>query len=179
MLGFFQGVPVPQALVGLVGVIDQVRLTEQDIGEDGGQVFQCHGGGQLQGIGGVLGNHIQQFGDNGLLGIHRQAGLHHLLVVVFMLAAVHGLLADKGPHRFLQFRVFDAVAIFAHAIDKEALAFREKQRQGVEELGYRGAPTVPVEYLFIRNMELQVPANWHDMHFHCYITFSPMVLLST
>src|SRR5690606_20209303 len=67
-----------------------------------------------------------------------------------------GFLADKGGHGLLQFRIGDLVAVVAHGVDKEALAHREEQAHGVEELGHVHAGLVPVGDLVGRQLELDV-----------------------
>src|SRR5690606_16405651 len=98
--------------------------------------------------------------------VDRHAGGTQGIVLFVMFAGVETLLAYKGGDLRLQVLVGDFLTVVAYALDKEALARREEDRQGVVELGDVLAGRVPGQGLALGQAELQVAANRVDIDGH-------------
>lgn len=166
VLGFFQGVPGPEGLVARVRSFQNFRQTEQAVGEDRGEVFQRYGGGQLERVRRGFLYPFQQVGNEAFLGFNGHTGSGDVFVVVFVLASMHGFLANKASDCRFQRLVLDEMTILTHAVDKEALPDGEEQAQRVEELADIQAVAVPVHGVVRIKFEVQIAASRKNVDRH-------------
>src|SRR5690606_22409391 len=95
VFGLFQCVPAPQAAHFRVCIRQPMRVAQYGIGHDRGEMLQGDGGGQLPFGGKVLVDPADALPDRTLQGIDVITQVPQPLVVLDMLAAVVGLLADE------------------------------------------------------------------------------------
>ena len=80
--------------------------------------------------------------------------LHSASFMLLVLAAVDCFLADEAADFLTQLWIVDVALERAHAVDEELLAFRERQRQGIEERRAERIVAVPVARQAVGEIEL-------------------------
>jgi hypothetical protein len=135
VLGFLERVPEPHLLVAIDRAFDaRTGLGEQQIREHGRVVFERDRLRELQRRRQHLAPEVKDRPQPLVELVRGQSRRLQQVVVLDVLARVHGFLADETHHLLLEVGVVDLVAIVAHGVHEKALARGKKQRQRVEEV---------------------------------------------
>ena len=131
-------------------------VSQQAVGHDRGDVFQCGGRRQLPLRRELLLRVADARAGTLLDALDVVTQVTQALAVLEMLAAVMAFLADEAANLPLEHRVVDAVAEVAHRIDEEAFAVGKQHRHGIEQVGLEGVAAVPVARQRVGQIEVHV-----------------------